>query len=218
MRDACYAVRFTDMHLKSIPADLNEVSVSPGTLRELLAAPSFQDMCRQEADTAKRAFIAGDYLSLLYLMRFFPGLESEPSVRKAIWVIQAVAQEGRYGDGSPMPRSDTAIRACFEDFGAVAHLWGALGLRSRSTNPRLQESFSSTEIVREFLGLARTLQDFGCAFVPKRAKPRLPILDRSKIWTIPESITPALPIISGPAPWFVDALQRYRTKSRPPTD
>lgn len=111
-------------------------------------------------DGAKRAIIAGDVMAVLYGMHrwAFP----EPSLGKAIYAIQEFFTMEIYADNSPLPRSDAEIRSCINDYRTVSHLWAA----SRFHPNRWRAFYNSAEF-RSILGIARMIQEFGLAFIPK---------------------------------------------------
>ena len=81
------------------------IPVSANVLQILLESPSFKNMMSMAQEAAKRACIAADILCTIYLMDRFS--LPEPSVNKAVAVVQANAPTATYGDGSRMDTSET---------------------------------------------------------------------------------------------------------------
>jgi hypothetical protein len=196
--------------LKALATINQLVSMDAETLQQVLDAPSYSDMRRLAADTTKRGIVAGDFLASIFAMYSFPNHFREPSVRKAVVISQAFAQRSRYRDGSKLPRSATTIRRCFEDVRPSIHLWAAFRLHQAFPIRSHTDILGNQEAIRDFLGIAATLQDFGCWFIPKRAKPKKPLLDKSSIWRVPNSIRRLAPPWKEPPSWLLETVKSYR--------
>lgn len=210
MRRSYYAVCYAAWVLEECRDEPDVIGVD--LIEGLISAPSKSDLGAKVADETKKGVVAGNFLLTMYVMNAFPETFSEPSVRKAIYAARVYASKTRFGDGSSLPTSETAIRKYFDEFRSVAHLWAATRLHESLPIRDQREILGSAEAVRDFLGIARTLEDFGCVFVPKRAKPKQPILDRNSIWRVPESFPRLHPPWKGPPEWLVEAMENYCAK------
>ena len=157
----------------------------------------------------KQAAVSGDYLLSLYAMKSFPERFEEPSDRKAVFATRQYAQRTAYSDGTKLRTSDTTIRKYIKRFKQVAHLWAAMRLQESYFRPR-GETFASREAMAEFFGIAATLQEFGCGFIPDRPKFGKPVLDRDTIWRVPARTKPLAVPWSQPPSWLQESLNEYR--------
>jgi hypothetical protein len=189
------------------------VEIGRDMLDCLVCAPSEHDLYNHTLKQLKRGYIAGDFLLSIYFMSSFPEHFNEPSIRKAIFVTQAFARQNQFGDGSKIPTSETTIRKAFAEFRSVAHFWAALRLHQTLPERDHREVLGSAEAVSYFLGIAGMLQDFGCGFVPKRAKPQEPLLDRNTLWNIPASIARISLLSPGMPEWLIETAKKYRAKA-----
>ena len=162
----------------------SEIHVSLDLLRLLLDAPAYEAIRVDVAERRKRAYLAGALLAMLYVMVRLQ-IEEEPSLNKAIFALSQFAQEETFGDGSPIPRSERMIREALDEFRSVAHLWAALDLnQSYPYAPVREETIPPHQ--EKFLRVAAGILDSGCEFVPLRARPAAPMIDRAGAWQIPE--------------------------------
>jgi hypothetical protein len=211
LRRSYYAANFARGVLDESPNSAI-FEIARDVLEDLVRAPSNVELRDLSAKQTKRAFVAGDFLLSIYAMDSFPEYFNEPSVRKAIFVTQSFARRTRFGDGSKIPASETAIRKAFAEFRSVAHLWAAMRLHESFPILEQREILGSAEAVSAFLGIAGTLQDFGCSFVPKRAKPKEPIVDRNTVWSVPSSVARLRPPWQAPPDWLVETAKQYNAK------
>jgi hypothetical protein len=213
MRRAFYAIHCVKAELEE-SKDAGYVELCSEFVNDLIDAPSHAELRERVVATTKRGLVAGDFLSHIYAMASFPDVVKEPSVGKAIALSRAFAKRSRYGDGSKLPSSETAIRAYVDESRSVAHLWAAFRLHQTFPTREHREILSSAEGIRTFLGIARTLQDFGCSFIPKRAKPRVPLLDASSIWSVSDSVPRLRPPWTRPPSWMVNTIKGYKPRAR----
>ena len=212
LRRSYYAVAFERVQLDENKNDAF-VEIGRDMLDCLVRAPSDRDLRDLSAKQTKRGYIAGEFLLSIYAMDFFPKYFNEPSIRKAIFITQAFARQNQFGDGSKMPTSETTIRKAFAEFRSVAHFWAAMRLHETLPKRDHREVLGSAEADRDFLGIAGMLQDFGCGFVPKRAKPQEPLLDRNTLWNIPASFARLHPLWPAPPEWLIETAKKYRAKA-----
>lgn len=213
LRRQFYAVKFAESELDGTdPADFIEIEAD--LIREILDSPAKSKFLEIAAKQTRDAIIAGNVLTTVYVMDSFANYFGEPSERKAIYVAQKFAEKSQYGDGSRIPDSDPKIRQCMVDFRSVAHLWAAMTLHEGFPIREQEEILASPEAVRDFLGIAGTLQDFGCKFAASRTRDRdkNPILDLETIWRVPASIKRLIPPWTAPPPWLVETLDGYQVK------
>lgn len=148
--------------------------------------PSEKDLEQTIVDRTRKATVAGLVLSAIYVMDKFS--IPEPSINKAIDFARYYAMKAKqYGDGSKMNRSRRIIREHWDEFKPVAHLWAAKEL-NRDYPFAPEREVLSPEYFGTFLGVAKGLLEFGVSFIPFRARPSVPILDRELLWQIPEAI------------------------------
>jgi hypothetical protein len=174
-RDALFAMERIRCELLELGDDLDLViPVSTNVLRILLEAPSCTDMMNLVTAAAKRACIAADILCAIYLMERFS--LPEPSMNKAVALVQAYAPTTAYGDDTKLPTSETQIRECWEEFKSVVHLWAAARINKAYPYTKDDRSMYADDF-KSYLQIAQGCYHFGVSFIPKRAKPRTPILN-----------------------------------------
>ena len=213
LRCQYYAVKFAESELEgTVPADFIEIEAD--LIREILDSPARTKFLEIAAKQTRDAIIAGNVLTTVYVMDSFADYFDEPSERKAIFVAQKFAEDFRYGDGSRIPHSDEKIRTCMKNFSSVAHFWAAMTLHQGFPIRERKEILASPEAVQDFLGIAGTLQDFGCNFAAERPRERdrKPILDLETIWSVPASIKRLIPPWTAPPPWVVETLGGYQVE------
>ena len=76
--------------------DTDRLEISACDLRLLIEAPAYDALKDITVANTKRAIVAGDILTALYLMDRFA--VPEPSMNKAIFVAQEYAKTAKYGD------------------------------------------------------------------------------------------------------------------------
>ena len=111
-----------------------------------------------------------------------------PSVKRALHAVSKFAQSSKYGDGSAVPAGESKLRQCWSRFAPVAPLWAAFCLNSEYSFAAIETAHR--EEVARFLGIAAGLRAFAVSFVPKRARPPVPILDPDSTWEMPGDIEP----------------------------
>ena len=213
LRRQHYAVKFAESELEgTAPAGFIEIEAD--LIREILDSPARSKFLEIASKQTRDAIIAGNVLTTVYAMDSFPDYFNEPSERKAIYVAQKFAEKSQYGDGSRIPHSDPKIRQCMVDFRSVAHLWAAMTLHEGFPIREQEEILASPEAVRDFLGIAGTLQDFGSNFAASRTRDRdkIPILDLETIWRVPASIKRLVPPWTAPPPLVVETLGGYQVE------
>lgn len=166
-------------------SDDKEHVVNARTLRLLLEAPSYASLGELSAANTKRAIVAGDVLMTLYVMKRFA--LSEPSMNKAIFVAMEYAKKAKYGDSTSLAISEPTIRKCWEEYRPVAHLWAAYRVNKAYPYAPQRSEFSTYRIAA-LLEVAQGMFQFGASYIPKRARPQKPILDRAQCWVLPDTI------------------------------
>jgi hypothetical protein len=157
------------------------VSVRAGDLRVALDMPSRQEIRKDREQRQKRATIAGELLNMLFLMNHF---NLQPSINRAIYALQAWAPSTAFGDGTPLPESETAIRKYWNEFSRVAHYWAALRINKGYSYTGDRLAFTP-EGFPKFLSVAATLYDFGVAFIPLGHPKPTPVLDSATAYAPP---------------------------------
>lgn len=133
----------------------------------------------------------------------------EPSLNKAIFIAKEYAKKAKYGDGSKMP-AESKIKDYWKEYMPVAYFWAALEInRVYSFVPDQSDCFSDKGF-SQFLQVAAGIYDFGIKFIPKRAKPKKPIIDAEKCWILDRNIEP-LHLISDIKPdKLIKKLKKYK--------
>ena len=186
LRDQFFAVCMEDVKLREAKTQ-QILPVSTETLRLILEAPGSTEFNRMNREKTKRGVVAGNILASMYLMDKFS--ITEPSMNKAIFVVQKFAASATYGDGSEIAKSERMVREAWSQFHSVAHLWAAVELNKAYQYAQKNEIFSP-EYFHDFLGVAASLYEFGISFVPLRAKIKRPILDPNTSWVLPDTVSP----------------------------
>ena len=182
LRQHCY----THYSIRSDLAGLSEqeqFTIDRMTIDALLESPSTSAMRELEIKATKRGVVAGDLLAIIYLMDHFD-LDPEPSINKAIHCIQEFSETNTFGDNSPMWTSERTLRQLWNDMKSVSHFWAAYRLNQSWSYCDPTELFSSDENLLLFVGVSKTLADFGVSYVPKRSKSQEPILGNSRLWKV----------------------------------
>lgn len=190
------------------------ILITRALLQNLIDAPDYASIREASVESVKQGTVAGDCLVTIYVTAMFPDKLGEPSLRKAFHVARWFAGRSRYGDGSRMSTRDATIREYWDNCRPVAHLWGALRLLHAFprtfTREELRKGLTTPEGVRELYGVAQTLGNFGCNFIPKRARPAVPLLDRARIYNAPEGIEPLSLNLKRPPESLLEALRSYK--------
>lgn len=141
---------------------------------------------------ARQGPVAGDLLGLVY-QQVHADLPW-PSMREAVRQYQIFAKGRTYGDGLPLKRSNGQIRTYFEAAAPAAHLWAARRIiQGFSDGGKAYQASFTAEAWPYFLGVAKELQEFATTFIPKGSKPAKPIICRSEMLLLPDSIKPIRP-------------------------
>lgn len=199
-----YAVEVAKYEISSSNAGS---TLSTECIKLLIEAPSDSELQYIRNERTKGGIVAGIILTAMYLMRHYE-LE-EPSLKKAIFVAKEFNKKSAYGDGSRMP-AETKIKEYWRQYAPVAHLWAALELnRLYPIVESEADCFSETGFPK-FLQLAASVYNFGTTFIPKRAKPQTPILNKSDTWAIDAQIELITLQESTPPPELLKILKKYK--------
>jgi hypothetical protein len=191
------------------------IQITRALLQNLIDAPDLASLRQATVEGVKQGSVAGDCLVTVYITAMFPEKLGEPSLRKAFHVARWFAGQSHYGDGSKMSTRDATIRRYWNECRPAAHLWGAF--RLLRTFPRtfardeFRKGLTTPEGIRELYGVALTLANFGCEFIPKRARPAEPLLDATCLYKIPGGIAPLSRNLKQPPESLVAALRSYKT-------
>lgn len=199
---------------------------------EVIDYPPAMQVWEEMAEQFERGRKAGDVLDALHRLCFerYP----EPSLRKALFLIEQDYAETTRIDGGRMVTSDPVVRDCFDSFRSVAHLHAALGvicltpLRGQSTDQHgtgrafLMNSIGSTPaLLSGMLSLSEYFRIFAESFTSPRDKTRKPILQPGEAWAVPATLH--LPLIdteklfrhpNGKCPWIASQMERYAVLRR----
>ena len=167
-------------------------SLSPSLEKMLLGGDSPLDPSAYTA-SAKRGIVAGQLLLFVFAMNHWqnkhPGFQ-EPSLAKAIYLLQVRGDKYGFGDNSKMHSSRTSILNTWTERQGVAHFWAAQALNEQYPYLQGESIFASIDTVRRFLGVAKGLLEFSINFIPLRSA-NGPLVDPDLAWLIPDDI-PAL--------------------------
>lgn len=205
LRKQLYAIEKITNEIRDLSGD-QQINISIDHLRLLLSAESPKSILEEAVKRTKRAVIAGDLLVIMYLMDRLK--LPEPSLKKAIHVMQEYAKTSSYGDGSQLPTSGITIRKYWEEFLPVAHLWAALRI-SYGYSFATEGKFFSAKILPHALAAAQGIFLFATNFVPLRARPVLPIMSGDELWNLPTSIEPTTLELSQIPDRLMAALKTY---------
>jgi len=190
--------------------DKDLLEVDALTLKLLLDAPAYAALRKEIRERTKEAILAGDLLSIMYLMETFN--LPEPSMNKAIFVTSEYAKKYKYGDGSSINSSERMIRKYWHKFMPVAHLWGAFRMNQVYPFAPPDQAVAYLDST-PFLSAAKGLYNFGVNFIPFRAKTRNTILDARLCWKLPEHI-PASNLKPDRKPTrLIKTLKKYKALS-----
>lgn len=200
-RRQCFAVEFAREKVLDCE-DADRLEIAARDLGLLIDAPAYAELKKIVAANTKRAIVAGDILTGLYLMHRFE--VPEPSMNKAKFVAMEYARTAKYGDGSRMNVSERMILECWNEYKSVAHFWAAFRINRAYPYAPDEEVFIS----KEFPEVAVEMYRFGIGFVPFRAK--APILNTAETWALPNHI-PGRTLISERIPErLLKCLKKYK--------
>lgn len=181
------------------------VPLTIGEIRAMLNAPGIKEIAKDVSYFARRGIVAGSLLRYVHAMA--SGKITEPSIKKAMFIYQSMYEKREID----IPLSEQTIRECWTEFKPVAHLHAAQF--NNQLNPDLAEEDRPLVVfdTLSFLSTAGAYQEFGCNFIPKRARPAEPILDRSEIWRVPQWISNNASLEdTKPSQWLVETINKYR--------
>jgi len=182
-REQYHLINGTHQMLKD--TNLSEFKLPRYSLELLLESPSYKDFSELVNGNSKKGMIAGDLLSVIYLMYKFN--IPEPSFNKAIHILKefSLKHDVKFGDGSRLPRSEQTIRNYWSEFKNSAHLWAAF--RLNQTYQIGNDSNLSENNYMAFLEVANGLLKFGQEFIPFRQCGGNSLLD-GDMWFLPNSL------------------------------
>ena len=144
LRDQFFAVYIENIKLREAKMQ----QILPGsteTRRLILEAPGSTEFNRMDREKTKKAIVAGNILASMYLMDKFS--ITEPSMNKAIFVVQKFAASATYGDGSEIAKSERMVREACSQFHSVAHLWAAVELNKAYQYAQKNETTESKRLI-----------------------------------------------------------------------
>ena len=112
--------------------------------------------------------------------------------------------------GRPRPVTSRKVYNYKKEFRPVAHLWAALRLHEALTSQPYGSLLRDSII--EFLGIAKSIQEFGLNHVQDNWKgPRETLLDPDNIWRVPDSVQRLRPRWAAKPPgWLLTAMETYK--------
>ncbi len=215
------AVRRRDFIVGDLDRLTREKSAHPLLLereqvRLLLDAPPLSEIDAHQKECTKNGFLAGRVLACLYLCdRFKDHAYFVPSMNRAVFVSTSQGQDGaKFGDGTPMPKSERTVRNAWRDYNTVAPLWAAASMGSLGYPFAPERELFSPKWIGQFLGVSAALRRFGTSFIPQGAHPAVPILDATSTWRLPDEVAPAN-LKSTRVPMILkQILQKYRVPKK----
>jgi hypothetical protein len=183
------------------------VTVFTELIHDLLHAPAYKDLVAGVKERTKRATLAGYVLCSLFLMSRYPELmgarsSGGPSLNKAFHVCThlASAESWTYGDGKPLPKSDTPVKAAWEEFKSVAHIWAAYSW-NLAMPAAPQREILRPENIRAFLQTARYFEEFGKSLMldKRSAGTKERLLRSDDLWQVPEDYKASILLPVDPA-------------------
>lgn len=182
-------------------------------VRLLLEAPPLSAIREEQVQRTRQGFLAGRLLATIYLCDRFKDSHHYfvPSMNRALHVCMHQGASGsKFGDGSPLPRSDKTIRDAWRSFASVAHYWAAASMGSLGYPFAPERQLFAPKWFDQFLGVSAALHRFGTTFVPLGASPPVPLMDATKTWLTPPGVVPAELKSNRPPDILKSILQKYR--------
>jgi hypothetical protein len=210
-RQTAYAIRSIEEATVSAD-DGDSFAINPKSLELVLTAAKSTGIGAELNTAVKGGTVTGDCIAILYTLNRFRDYFGQPSLSQTIYLAKCFAIDMTYGDGKPVPKSESKIRECISEYRSVAHLWGAY--RMNMITPIFTDGdwLARPEAFEGFLGVAGTLQDFGCNFpLPDPNGSRF-LLDSHDIWRIPSEVPRLAPPWKSPPQQFIELLKKYRAK------
>lgn len=183
----CARIEFITASLCGLKKNWDEnIQLPIGALSYLLSLPSVEDVVKRAANDAEKAILAGDILDFIAQMHF-AGYK-EPSVNKAIYLIQGYLSTPARGYGKRTGSSEMTIRNSWEKYKSVAHLWAAFRVYQLAPKNKFTNIVKMLAGVKldEFLAVAEHFRLFGESFKPSRIKTHGSILPKEETWRLPE--------------------------------
>lgn len=187
-----------------------------GALSYLLSISSVEDVVKRAADDAEKAVIAGDMLDFIAQMQFV-GYQ-EPSVNKAIYLIQSYLSTAVKGCRRKAGSSEKTIRQHWEKYKPVAHLWAAFRvyqLAPKSNFTNIAKTLAGVKL-NEFLAVAEHFRLFGESFKPSRIKSHESLLPKGETWQVPEDYELATINMNfdGSSTWMTKRLKTFKNSKK----
>lgn len=165
------------------------VTAAAGEVEALLDLPSRRELRNEAAEGVKTGSVAGDLLGMIYEQSRLGA--DEPSMRGALLHYRKWSIGRKYGDGEALKYSDRQLRHYFTAAAPAAHLWAAFRLLQQVTDGgKAYRSAFKPNGFMFLLGVARSVQDFAEAFIPKRTSPPKPLISGEELHRLPDHIVP----------------------------
>jgi len=164
-------------------SNATRISTDSGTLSRLINSPSKKEMTKLSNKALKDGYIAGFILMTVYLMDYFN--LKEPSINKAIHILERYSLEERFGDGTAIPK-EQAIKKIWKKMKPSVHLLAAKNLLDAYPLYEGKDVFRSKEHMIEFLRISATFLKFGTSFKPQRQNNMLMKMENS--FQLPDEI------------------------------
>lgn len=191
------------------------VRMSTEDMHRIINARSYDEIKALHQSSFKRGIVAGDLLGAIYLMDRLN--LPEPSINKAIHMVQEFSKTETYGDGKKMLVGEQAIKTIWSEYKTVGHLWAAYRMTQVFRMFPPQEIYEKKGFLI-LLELAAEIFRFATKFVPKRARPKEPIIVAEQSWRLPPEIKARRIEMSAAPIGFLELLESYKAPRPKPED
>ena len=163
------------------------IHIPKRTFRRLLKA-SENESCLQNLEyQGLKAMQAGQVL--LHLWRMVQANYPEPSIRKAMDLVQELCTNHRRGNGNTRVASSRAsLYKCWNECKGVSHFWAGAQLcqAAFSFNPE-ERLYENPEDIEKLFALAEQFRKFGEEYIPPNLKVPCPVFLPHQVWRLPAS-------------------------------
>jgi len=179
LRDSYNTVEMMDVALgETLEMGEDNIEISTSMLHRLLVSPSQKEMTKLHYKAIEKGMIAGHILFFVFIMDLDKSYEA--SLRKAIYLCT----KHTIFKGVKLTTEPT-IRKYWDEYKSVAHFWCAISFMRTKYGITLHAIDSEKDAII-FFTIADSLRKFGENFSSQRNKNSPPLLDKNKLWNIPD--------------------------------
>lgn len=189
-----------------------EITLPMHYVRALAFGASVNELVTLENKRARAGTTAGLVLVLIFVMAV--GKYDRPSLNKATHIVEEIsrrkkeqgAQYGHYSDRKDILKAWKLMKNSAHFWAALEWIYGPYGSDVLTRVPR------GAEAIQEFLRLACSFRQFGCAFHESNSKEKNTLLDSDGSLQMPSEFeSGAYKVGNAPVPqWIEDILYEYR--------